>query len=368
MKANPFKPLVWSIVSTFVLMVLFWIIARAVFNSGLIYNFSLGDLFVWLNHYIGYPMVYLLFSLPLFLLVFAYFDFREKRGQHNEYLKEINQDIQRLADGYFEHKVQIRPSAELSQLAVNINRLVERLKYTLEEERKAEQSKNELITNVSHDLRTPLTSITGYLGLIEQDRYRDEVELRYYVSMAYEESQRLSQLIQDLFEYTRLRNNEMKLRTSKINLIEMLWQITEQFRLQLSEANMEPRLLFDNNQLIVLADGNKLRRVFENLFTNSIKYGQKGKYLDITGRMDNQEVVVEITNYGEAIPPADLPYIFERFFRVEKSRNLHSGGSGIGLAIAKQIVDLHGGTIEAASDSDLTCFSIRLKQSLNVNE
>jgi signal transduction histidine kinase len=362
LKANALKPLVWSIGATLVLMVLISILAKAVFKSGAYYNFRLGDLFIWLNNYVGYPMVYVLFGLLLFLLVFAYYYYREQKKLHYRYLTEINQDMQKITDGHFEHKVQIRSNAELSQLAVNINRLVERLKYTLEEERKAEQTKNELITNISHDLRTPLTTITGYLGLVEQDRYRDEVELRYYVSMAYEESQRLSQLIQDLFEYTRLRNNEMKLRTSKINLIEMLWQITEQFRLQLKEVHMEPRLLFDNTQLIVLADGNKLRRVFENLITNSIKYGQQGKYLDITGRADNQEVVVEITNYGEAIPPADLPYIFERFFRVEKSRNLHSGGSGIGLAIAKQIVELHGGTIEATSDSDLTCFTVKLNE------
>jgi signal transduction histidine kinase len=363
LKTNMLKPLVWSIAATLVMMIIISSIARVMFYSDMFHNYSLNTVLIWLNYYVGYPMVYIIFGLVLFLLVFAYFYYREQKKQHYRYLTEINQDVQKIADGYFDHKVLIRPDAELSQLSANINRLVERLKHMVEEERKAEQTKNELITNVSHDLRTPLTSITGYLGLVEQDRYRDEVELRHYVSMAYEESQRLSQLIQDLFEYTRLRNNEMKLRTSKINLIEMLWQITEQFRLQLKEVHMEPRLLFDNSQLVIIADGNKLRRVFENLITNSIKYGQQGKYLDITGRMDNQEVVVEITNYGEAIPPADLPYIFERFFRVEKSRNQHLGGSGIGLAIAKQIVDMHGGTIEACSDSDLTCFTVRLNES-----
>jgi signal transduction histidine kinase len=360
LKTNAVKPLVWSIGATLVLMLLITNIARVGFYSDVFHNFSLGNIFIWLNYYVGYPMVYVLFSLPLFLLAFAFFYYREQKNLHYQYLTEINQDVQRIADGYFDHKVRVTPNTELGQLSANINRLVERLKHTMEEERKAEQTKNELITNVSHDLRTPLTSITGYLGLVEQDRYRDEVELRHYVSMAYEEAQRLSQLIQDLFEYTRLRNNEMKLRTSKINLIEMLWQITEQFRLQLKEAHMEPRLLFDNTQLIIMADGNKLRRVFENIFSNSIKYGQQGRYLDITGRIDNQDIVVEITNYGEPIPPADLPYIFERFFRVEKSRNQHMGGSGIGLAIAKQIVDLHGGTIEATSDSDLTCFTVKL--------
>lgn len=361
MKANGIKPLIWSIGTTVVLLVLISSIARFVFYSGVSHVFNLETILVWLNHYVGYPLVYIFFSLPLFLLLLAYFYYREQKKQHYQYLTGITQEVQRISDGYFDHKIHIRPNTELGQLSANINRLVERLKQSMDEERKAEQMKNELITNVSHDLRTPLTSITGYLGLIDQDRYRDEVELRYYVSMAYEESQRLSQLIQDLFEYTRLRNNEMKLRLEKINLVEMLHQIMDQFRLQLQEAHMEPRLFFDGNPLLLMADGNKLRRVFDNLFLNSIKYGYQGKFLDIAGRMENEEIVVDITNYGEAIPPTELPYIFERFFRVEKSRNQYMGGSGIGLAIAKQIIDLHSGTIEASSDSDFTCFTVRLK-------
>ena len=217
----------WSLVVSAVLLIVIYIMARAVFYSYVLGNLDLNTVMVWLNYYVGYPVVYVLFGLPLFLLVYWLLVPGSKRVSGAQISKRLIRI--RWRDGHFDHQVQVDPNTELGQLAANINRLVAQLQQSMHEERKAEQTKNELITNVSHDLRTPLTSITGYLGLVDQDRYRDEVELRYYVSMAYEESLRLNQLIQDLFEYTRLRNNEMKLRLEKINLIEMLRQITEQF-------------------------------------------------------------------------------------------------------------------------------------------
>jgi signal transduction histidine kinase len=198
------------------------------------------------------------------------------------------------------------------------------------------------------------------LGLIEQDRYRDEVELRYYVNMAYEESIRLKKLLQDLFEYTRLQDKEMKLYRSKINLVEMLHQIAAHFAWQFQESGMECRIVFEVQQLYVIADGDKLRRVYENLITNAIRYGHEGKYVDIRGRIEDKEIVTEVVNYGEPIPRADLPHLFDRFYRVEKSRAKHTGGSGIGLAIAKHIVDLHQGTIGAESDQYRTIFNVKL--------
>ncbi|MOA04643.1 Alkaline phosphatase synthesis sensor protein PhoR [compost metagenome] len=249
----------------------------------------------------------------------------------------------------------------MGQLATDINRMVDRIRISMEEERRAEQTKNELITNVSHDLRTPLTSITGYLGLIEQDKYRDEVELRYYVNMAYEESIRLKQLLQDLFEYTRLQNKEMQLVKNRINLVEMMHQITAHFGWELQEHGMECRVFMGGQQLFIIADGDKLRRVYENLITNAIRYGSEGKYIDIRGRVEGREVITEVINYGEPIPEADLPHLFDRFYRVEKSRSTHTGGSGIGLAIAKHIVDLHHGSITVESDEGRTMFTVRLR-------
>ncbi|MFS0837689.1 sensor histidine kinase [Paenibacillus sp. 1P03SA] len=361
MKTNWSRALLYSLGSALIVLLLIFLLGRTLFYSYLSERISLENILIWINYRIGYPDAYIQAGLIIFLLFFIYFYRLEQRHRDKRTLAQIIENMQKITDGDFNHRVPAGGSGELGQLAVHVNRLVDRLKLSLEEERQAEQAKNDLITNVSHDLRTPLTSITGYLGLVDQDRYRDEVELRHYIGMAYEESQRLNQLVQDLFEYTRLRNKEMKLQLVKIDLVEMLHQIFSAFQLQLKEAEMDTRMTFEQPRLYVLADGNKLRRVFENLITNAIKYGHDGAYLDVTGRIEGSEIVLSVTNYGESIPAPDLPRIFERFYRVEKSRTKHLGGSGIGLAIAKQIIDLHGGTIEAYSDPEETVFTVRLR-------
>lgn len=311
---------------------------------------------------IGNPQIYYVASIPVVLITAIYVYRHDSRTQEQQYLSLLIEEVHELEEGQLERKVTVRPVGKLGQLAADINRMMERLRISLEEERRAEQTKNELITNVSHDLRTPLTTITGYLGLIDQDRYRDEVELRYYNNMAYEESLRLKQLLEDLFEYTRLRNREMTLNKTRINLVEMLHQITAQFQWQFNESGMESRLSFEKPQMIVIADGDKLRRVYENLISNAIRYGSDGRYLDIRGRMEGDEAVIDVINYGEPIPESDLPRVFERFYRVEKSRDKNTGGSGIGLAISKHIVDLHHGTIRVTSDEERTVFTVRIKQ------
>ncbi|MDN4066992.1 HAMP domain-containing sensor histidine kinase [Paenibacillus vini] len=349
--------LFWTIVTSLVSLLLLVFLARAFYFFYPRVTFN--TVILWVGRNIGFPEAYYLLGVLIMLLFALYFYRRSVRRHEQKYLKLLIEEVHRVEEGSAA-KIPVENVGQLGQLATDINRMVERLRTSMEEERRAEQTKNELITNVSHDLRTPLTSITGYLGLIDQDRYRDEVELRHYVNMAYEESLRLKQLLQDLFEYTRLQNKEMKLHKSRINLAEMLYQITAHFGWQLQENKMECRLFMNQQPLFVIADGDKLRRVYENLITNAIRYGSDGRLLDIRGRLEGNEVVTEVINYGDPIPESDLPHLFDRFYRVEKSRAAHTGGSGIGLAIAKHIVDLHGGVISAESDDDRTVFTVRL--------
>lgn len=276
------------------------------------------------------------------------------------YLLRITEAVKRIAGGHFDERIPVRYNDEMGELAGNLNKMSEQLKTSIEEERRAQQTKNELITNVSHDLRTPLTSITGYLGLIEQDRYRDEVELRHYVHIAYEKSRRLHALIDDLFEYTRLSGGGLSLKRSTLDLVEMIGQLTAQFQFEMRQAGMEIRLSFPKGKVMVEADGEKLARVLDNLLANAVNYGKEGVYIDVMLETRGQEAVMEVVNYGDPIPPQDLPHIFDRFYRVEKSRSEETGGSGLGLAIAKQIVELHDGTIRAESDRSRTVFEIRL--------
>lgn len=266
-------------------------------------------------------------------------------------LAKIVNATNQMAAGDLDKIIEIDCKGDTKKLGDNINIISSLLKDVTIQERKAQQTKADLITNVSHDLRTPLTSIKGYLGLINGDNYRDEVQLRYYVDIAYEKSKELEVLINDLFELTKVQNNSITLDKIDIDLVELLNQIIFQFGYQFESEKIKERSFFSEDKLIISADPNKLVRAFQNLINNGIKYGT-GEFLDIYAYKKNDYAVVDVISYGNPIPAVELPYIFDKFYRVDKSRNKNDGGSGLGLAITKSIVSLHGGIITAQSDGD----------------
>ncbi|MDF2670658.1 MAG: vanS [Paenibacillus sp.] len=290
-----------------------------------------------------------------FILLMIVLNWRRFRS-----FSKLGYTVQHIAEGNLDVKINIPERNEVGELAADLNQILAQLKQSLEDERLAEQSKNELVTNVSHDLRTPLTSILGYLALVDEDRYRDEVELRHYVQIAYAKSQRLHVLIQDLFEFTRLRHDAIPLLRKPVNTVEMMSQMLMHYRLPLRKVGMSGHLITSETDLTITGDADKLFRVFDNLFSNAMVYGQEGHKLDTVVRRDGVWAVIEVVNYGSAIPSIDLPHLFERFYRVDRSRNEHTGGSGLGLAISKSIVERHGGNIHAESDQNRTSFIVRL--------
>ena len=274
-------------------------------------------------------------------------------------LAKIVNATNQMAAGDLDKIIEIDCKGDTKKLGDNINIISSLLKDVTIQERKAQQTKADLITNVSHDLRTPLTSIKGYLGLINGDNYRDEVQLRYYVDIAYEKSKELEVLINDLFELTKVQNNSITLDKIDIDLVELLNQIILQFGYQFESEKIKERSFFSEDKLIISADPNKLVRAFQNLINNGIKYGT-GEFLDIYAYKKNDYAVVDVISYGNPIPAVELPYIFDKFYRVDKSRNKNDGGSGLGLAITKSIVSLHGGIITAQSDGEKTIFKVML--------
>lgn len=275
-----------------------------------------------------------------------------------QYIDRITDGLQAVASGRLDYRIEAdRSYGELARIAESINRMAEQLDRSIQDERHAEKTKNDLITGVSHDLRTPLTSILGFLEVIEEDRYRDEVELRHYVDIAYDKSRALKKLIDDLFEYTRI-GNGMPLAWEELDLTGLLRQLSEEFVPLLEKASMSCRLTASADPLPIEADGNLLVRAFGNLLANAVTHGGGGKYVDIEiGRTDGS-AVVRIANYGEPIPAGDLPYIFDRFYRGDRSRS--SGGTGLGLAIVKSIAEVHGGRVSASSDRLRTVFELSL--------
>lgn len=308
-----------------------------------------------LDQMVGRVPIIVVAGILLFLLYFYLFSASTIR-----YIEHLNRNLDEIAQGNLDISVPDRSPDELRRLGENLASMSRRLKSSQEEERKAQQTKQELITGVSHDLRTPLTSVLGYLALIENDKYKDELELRYYVGIAYNKGLQLKRLIDQLFEFTRTSYGGVQLRPAAVNLGELLEQLAEEFVPALQAAGMEYRVALPPDRVMVTLDPDLMVRVFENLMANAIRYGREGKQVDIELARAEGQLVVRIANYGEPIPSRDLPHVFETFYRVEKSRSEKTGGAGLGLAIAKNIVTLHGGTIAAYNEPNRVVFEVRL--------
>ncbi|WP_082560377.1 sensor histidine kinase [Paenibacillus sp. Root52] len=281
----------------------------------------------------------------------------------DHYLAEVTCGLEEIASGQFDHQIPEIAGNKLGEVARSINQMSMQLKHSIAEERKAEKTKNDLITGVSHDLRTPLTSILGFLEVIQEDRYQDEVEMRYYINIAYEKSLALRRLIDELFEYTRI-NNGMPLEMNELDIAGLIGQLAEEFVPITENAGMKIRLNIQEGDFKIQADGGLLVRAYENIIANAIQYGKEGKYIDIDITQDGDMLAVRIQNYGDPVPERDLPFIFDRFYRVERSRSKQTGGTGLGLAITKSIVEVHRGCITARSSRKATSFETRFSISV----
>lgn len=292
------------------------------------------------------------------LLFFTYFHFimRKKIG----YFININKGLEKILQGDTNISIPVHSDDELGKLAQNINSMVDKFKDSIVKERKAEQIKIDLITSISHDLRTPLTSILGYLQLIDNDEYKDELVMRSYVNIVLNKTKRLKVLIDDLFEMTTLNNYGFKISKQKLDIVELINQLVIEHRLNFRKANIKCRLHFKDEKIYILGDSMKLVRAFENLIFNCIKYSKTSEFMDILVDKEGDKVIIEFINYGEAICPLDIPCIFDKFYRVDKSRSEKAGGSGLGLAITKKIIDLHNGKIDVESNINKTMFKVML--------
>lgn len=278
------------------------------------------------------------------------------------YLEKIAGGISEISAGDFNARINISSDDEFGFIASKLNQMSSDIKLLIQKERKSEYMKNELITSVAHDLRTPLTSIIGYLELVsDKDKLNLEVKQRY-VEIAYSKSKRLEKLIEDLFAYTNFSFGKVSMELSEIDMVKFINQLLDEFYPSFQESGLDWDFTTDLTSAVVVADGNLLARAFANLISNAIKYGKDGKSIRIRLKKENKKVMIAITNYGTLIPEKDLEHIFERFYRVETSRSSDTGGTGLGLAIAKSIIQMHGGWIEVKSDFEGTVFEVALDE------
>lgn len=275
-------------------------------------------------------------------------------------LRHVIEELHYIADGHFDHRIPFVVKTDLQKVIDSINALVDSTVASMEEERQIEQSKDDLITNVSHDIRTPLTSIIGYLGLLKSSELNEDQAK--YIKIAYDKALQMKALAEDLFEYTTLRsstNNKLVLAPLHVN--SMLEQVAAGLELEAEKKNIAFNVVTRPRDLVIDADAKMIVRMLNNLISNALKYGHGATEINlIANKVNNKFVELRVENNGEQIPKKSLQKIFDRFYRVESSRNLKTGGTGLGLAITKSIVDLHGGTIKCQSTSELTSFIIQL--------
>ena len=311
-------------------------------------------------NYVDYEVTNSYLALMLSIIVFVVL-FLIVTNKKTKYLDQIAKGIKYIADGDLSHRIPEDGNDEISNIALNVNNMADEINRRIKAQEVSEKTKADLITNVSHDLRTPLTSIMGYIELVKDKKYEDEKTMDEYLDIAYNKSEKLKVLIEDLFEYTKLNNNGMKLNKAEVNLVDFVSQVSEEMKPYFESSNIEQVKTLTDQKIIVSIDPAKMVRVVENLLTNAVKYSYKPGKVIIGVYEKDGYATIAVKNRGEHIPQVKLDKLFDRFYRLDESRSAELGGSGLGLAISKNIVKMHGGKIWGECYGNDISFYIRLK-------
>lgn len=308
--------------------------------------------YVYSDYFRGIKEVFFAAAIVLIFLLLLVFLFRWL----TRYFREINQGIDCLLS---DREEQIRLSQEMQPFEIKLNTVQNILIQREQAARAAEQRKNELVMYLAHDIRTPLTSIIGYLRLLEQIPDLPDEEKEKYVHISLEKTYRLEKMINEFFEITCYNTQQITIASKTIDLYYLLVQVIDE-HLPLFTEHGNYITFHAAESLEVCGDPERLARVFNNLLKNAVAYSSKGTEITVNAEETPEHIVVTVSNHGKTIPDDKLETLFEKFYRLDESRTSNTGGTGVGLAIAKEIVLLHGGTISADSKNGLTTFTVKL--------
>lgn len=325
----------WTSIYTFIFIIL-WLLCRSICSSVIWYE---GDLFYDILRNIGYSFTTLLiiwligFSIIVIICLYKTLSYVDSIVDASALLiSDKEEDI-------------VLPE-DLLDVEKRMNQIKKQARKNLRLAQENEQRKNDLIVYLAHDIKTPLTSMIGYLSLLNEINDMPLKQRVKYINIALEKSYRLEDLINELFDISRFNAETIILSKKELNLTMMLEQIVDDFYPILKENNKEITIKSDD-KIIIYADSDKIARVFGNIIKNAINYSINNDKIEIEVKKDNQNVIVKVKNKGTKIPEEKLKRIFEKFYRADSSRTSKTGGSGLGLAIAKEIVELHNGKIVA---------------------
>jgi len=296
------------------------------------------------------------FFIVLAMIVLFFVLIRVFMPWFTRYFDQIVKSIDLLAE---ESESRIQMSPELEFMEVKLNEVKQTLKQRAEQAKREEQRKNDLVVYLAHDIRTPLTSVIGYLSLLDEAPDMPTEQRAKYTRITLDKAIRLEKLINEFFEITRYNAQQSKLEKRPIDLYYMLVQLVDEFYPILSErGNMA--VLDAEETITVSGDSTKLARVFNNILKNAAAYSDPGTPIAITAKKIGQTVLIAFQNQGATIPADKLTAIFDKFYRLDEARMSDTGGSGLGLSIAKEIITLHEGTISAQSENHTTTFTVSL--------
>jgi len=355
---KPFKTILmrkmlWScIITAAVSAILLVLLALAAEVLASRINWLPGPVYTFLK-YIEFNYTVVLVVSYLVILFFILYHYWGKTAGYMEEIVEASKTL-------------ISPDDEIIHMSPLLRQVEDRMnqikQVAIKNERAAKdeiQRKNDLIVYLAHDIKTPLTSVIGYLSLLDEAPDMPPEQKAKYVGITLEKAYRLDQLIDEFFEITRFNLQYIAINKAKINLSLMLRQMADEFYPMLSPQH-KTAIVHAPDDLIVWGDADKLSRVFNNILKNATAYSYENCAIDITASYQGDNTVITFANQGDPIPEEKLERIFEKFFRLDSARSSYTGGAGLGLAIAKEIVEAHGGTISATSDINQTVFTVIL--------
>ena len=294
------------------------------------------------------------FILALVIIIFVFLLFHMLLDTYKRYFDEVVTGIDKL----MEERAAISLSPELESVEHKLADVKRTLAERADKAKRAEQQKNDLVVYLAHDIKTPLTSVIGYLSLLDETPDMPDEEKAKYIHTAWEKANRLRNLVNEFFEITRSHSEALPLQKTKVDLYYMIAQISDELYPQLNACEKIIENHVDED-ISVYGDSDKLARVFNNILKNAISYSEENSVIKVSARELSEWTVIQFENDGE-IPEDKLNVIFDKFCRLSNARLSETGGSGLGLAIAKNIIVLHGGQIKAESSNGRTAFIIEI--------
>ncbi|KWX70923.1 histidine kinase [Paenibacillus riograndensis] len=309
-------------------------------------------------YFLDLVIVILSFAIPSFCVFFLL------TRNIIRYVFKLTAGLGIIAQGNLNYRIMELRKDELGGIASNINSMAEKLETQINRERQLEQAKLELITGVSHDLRTPLTSIIGYLDLLKDKAYLDQEEHDRFIGNTYNKALQIKLLIDDLFEYTRLTTHELQLQTTTVDLGEMLRQLLVEMEPIAKENQVHLEANLPTTPLLTEIDPDMIKRAIDNLLINALKFSLKPGVIQVSLRLQKDTARICVENDGDPITEEQQRQLFERFYKAGHSQSLDHipAGAGLGLSIARSIANLHHGELECEHSGGHFTFQLSLLQ------